>query len=60
MCCELKEDVISNVFEEFEDNIGDAEYFKNRILLATTIEFLQMQEYGGTWIPNESQVAHIE
>lgn len=40
MSCESKEDVVSNVFEDFEDNIGNAEYFKNRILLAVTNEFV--------------------
>ena len=36
MFYESKEDVVSNVFEDFEVNIDDAEYFKNRILFTET------------------------
>ncbi|KAL7532029.1 hypothetical protein ACHAWF_004001, partial [Thalassiosira exigua] len=36
MCLDSKEDVIEEVFDDFEANIGNADYFKSRVLLAAT------------------------
>ena len=36
MCQPSKDEVIVNVFDDFESHIGDAEYFQGRVLLATT------------------------
>lgn len=36
MCCDSKEEIVENVFQDFVNNVGDDDYFKNRILLATT------------------------
>ena len=40
MCCDSKEEVVESVFEDFEDNVGQPDYFKDRILLATTNEIV--------------------
>ena len=40
ICCERTVDVISNFFEEFQDNIGNSEYINNRILLGATNEIV--------------------
>ena len=36
MCQPSKDEVIEEVFDDFESHIGDAEYFQGRVLLATT------------------------
>ena len=36
MCCDTKDAVVKEVFDDFELNIGNAEYFKSRVLLAAT------------------------
>ena len=36
MCQPYKDEVIEEVFDDFESHIGDAEYFQERVLLATT------------------------
>ena len=36
MCCDTKDAVVNKVFDDFELNIGNAEYFKSRVLLAAT------------------------
>ena len=40
MCLESKDEVVETVFDDFEDNIGDADYFKSRVLLAATNEIV--------------------
>jgi hypothetical protein len=40
MCLESKDDVVETVFDDFEDNIGNADYFKSRVLLAATNEIV--------------------
>ena len=36
MCLDSKDDVVDAVFDKFEDNIGNSEYFKSRVVLAVT------------------------
>ena len=36
MCLDSKDEVVDKVFDDFQANIGNAEYFKSRILLAAT------------------------
>ena len=36
MCRNCKEEIVDAVFDNFEENIGNPEYFKSRILLAAT------------------------
>jgi len=38
MCVDSKEDVINQVFDNFENNIGDPEYFQSRAIVAATNE----------------------
>ena len=40
MCLDSKDEVVDAVFDDFEANIGDADYFKSRILLAATNEIV--------------------
>ena len=40
MCHESKDDVVDEVFDDFELNIGDKSYFRSRILLAATNEIV--------------------
>ena len=35
MCQPSKDEVIENVFDDFQSHIGDAEYLQGRVLLAT-------------------------
>ena len=37
---ESKDDVVDEVFDDFESNIGDKSYFRSRILLAATNEIV--------------------
>jgi ATP-dependent DNA helicase PIF1 len=40
MCVESMEECVDSVFDDFEVNIGNADYFKSRILLAATNEIV--------------------
>jgi len=40
MCLNCKEDVVDAVFNDFEDNIGNTEYLKSRVILAATNEIV--------------------
>ena len=40
MCLESQDDVVDAVFDNFEANIGDVEYFKSRVLLAANNEIV--------------------
>ena len=40
MCEDSKDDVIDAVFADFEENIGNAEYYKSRVVLAATNEIV--------------------
>ena len=40
MCIDSKHEVVDAVFEDFEENIGNADYFETRILLAATNEIV--------------------
>mmetsp|Transcript_38810 Transcript_38810/g.82805 ORF Transcript_38810/g.82805 Transcript_38810/m.82805 type:complete len:214 (-) Transcript_38810:436-1077(-) len=40
MCLDSKEEVVDAVFEDFEANIGNADYFKSRVILAATNEIV--------------------
>ena len=40
MCLASKDEVVEEVFDDFENNIGNTDYFKSRILLAATNEIV--------------------
>ena len=40
MCVDTKEECVDSVFDDFERNIGNAEYFQSRIILAATNEIV--------------------
>ena len=40
MCLDSKDEVVEAVFDDFEANIGNADYFKSRVLLAATNEIV--------------------
>ena len=40
MCHDSKEDVVDAVFDDFENNIGNSEYFKSRVVLAALNEIV--------------------
>ena len=40
MCMDSKDDVISHVFDDFENNIGVPEYFQSRAIVAATNEIV--------------------
>jgi hypothetical protein len=40
MCMDRKEDVICAVYDDFENNIGDPEYFQSRAIVAATNEIV--------------------
>jgi hypothetical protein len=59
MCLDSKDDVVEAVFNDFEDNIGNADYFKSRVLLAATNEIVNEvnNEMVGR-IPGDAQTFH--
>lgn len=40
MCVDTKEERVDSVFNDFERNIGNAEYFQSRVILAAKNEIL--------------------
>ena len=59
MCLDSKDDVVEAVFNDFEDNIGNADYFKSKVLLAATNEIVnEVNDEMVERIPGDAQTLH--
>ena len=61
MCLDSKEDVVGAVFDDFDRNIGNAEYLKSRVLLAATNEIVnEINDDMVERIPGDLKTFHID
>ena len=61
MCLDSKEAVVDAVFDDFDRNIGNAEYLKSRVLLAATNEIVnEINDDMVERIPGDLKTFHID